>query len=719
MIASTWAAGLLVLQIAGIAADAAPFTLFTSNDLAAFRLPDACSAALATPLNCDRSAVFGGYAALGTADALNTFCGADGSCQKSIQAFATAVQAGCGPDVMLGPTANVASIVRHVLLSAALPCATDPATKANCAQVVKRTLSAINPATGLVGAVADRGIACGCLLAVSTLRRLVDPKADQVAFTLRTKMCTTDDTAYVMAKIIQPLLPIFPYVPLLEPELSTMVFSPIPDNANAQCGPSALTPNCPSGQCCNLSGQCGTGAAFCASQVCHFGFGTCTPLSTDPKAICGATSAGLKVCTVGCCNGNGLCGLGSADCMRADPRLPVVNGAPKGAQEGFGPGKLLPFVDETQMCGPYAPVNKTRCATGFCCNNDTGKCMNDAATCGSPDCNLVFGNCGPQVFDSGAACGFSSVGGKSCGQVSCCSAKGQCAVTADACNPATCQAGYGGCGWPFSVSCPKVSSLPGLNAVYYGNWTQAAAGGVATIPCPNGNAKGSVTANCLADGTWDMAQSTCFSSLAVCPAAAGWATALQGQNSTQPCANGYSGKMSAQCLASGQWSAPDVRQCQLVGCPAYDVFPSTAAGSTATAACPLPLIGNQTLTCNAATKTWALPPNVAACKVDTVNTGCVSVYFPRTPIGGMATAPCVLPWVGNMTATCLAGSVWTTRDESKCVIPPMDTSKPAVSISLPPATSTTFRPGPGGPTTIPISSSVNVKIPKPTSSTKR
>ncbi|KAJ3153000.1 hypothetical protein HDU86_005456 [Geranomyces michiganensis] len=642
-------AGLIAVMWGATLAVAAPFTLFTSNDLAAFRLPTQCASALATPLDCDRSAVFGGYAALNSPAAFTTFCGATGSCQKSIQAFATAVQQACLPDMMLGPTLNVAGLVRHVLLSAALPCATDPTTKANCAQVVKRTLSAINPATGLVGAVADRGIACGCLLAVSTLRRLVDPKADQVAFTLRTKMCTTDDTAYVMANIIKPLLPIFPYVPLLQPELSTMVFSPIVDNPN----------------------------------------------------VCGARSSGLKVCTVGCCNANGLCGLGAADCMRADPRLPVVNGAPKGAQEGFGPGKLLPFVDETHMCGPYAPVNKTRCATGFCCNSETFKCMNDAATCGSPDCNLVFGNCGPQVFDSGAVCGFSNLNGKSCGQGACCRADGKrCEVTADACNPATCQAGYGGCGWPFSIKCPAVSSLPGVDSVYYGNFSQTAAGGVATIPCPNGNLKGSVTAKCLADGSWDMAQSTCFSGIAVCPEAAGWTSRLQGQNSTQPCANGFSGKMTASCLPTGQWGAPDVRQCQPVGCPAYDVFPGTAAGSTATAPCPLPLIGNQTLKCDASTKTWVLPPNVAGCKVDTVNTACVSVYFPgRTPIGKTATAPCILPWVGNMTATCLPGSVWTTRDESKCVIPPMDTSKPAISISVPPATLTTFRPGPGGGST--------------------
>src|SRR5690242_116508 len=107
----------LLLVAAPAAAALSPFALFTDNDLAAFRINSTCAAALATPLNCDRDAVFGNYASLAAPAALAAFCSATGPCQRSLQAFAAAVQRGCADTVMLGPSASTASILRRLLLS--------------------------------------------------------------------------------------------------------------------------------------------------------------------------------------------------------------------------------------------------------------------------------------------------------------------------------------------------------------------------------------------------------------------------------------------------------------------------------------------------------------------------------------------------------------------------------------------------------------------------
>ncbi|TPX61753.1 hypothetical protein SpCBS45565_g07205 [Spizellomyces sp. 'palustris'] len=279
--------GAVVLMAANVSVAAIPssFVLFTQNDLAAFKIPTpACAAALGMQLQCDRAAVFGNLSSLNQDAERAAFCNPKGACQQSIQALNLQVQKDCPLDFMLGPTANIAYILRHLVLSSALPCAHDAASGANCVKQVKDALSKIDAKANIFDAL-DKNLACGCFLAATLLRKPVDANAQQMLYTLRTRICGENSVQDAVETILLPTIPNLPYVPPLQPANSSMTFDAYAASPQAeQCGPAAATPLCPNGQCCNLKGLCGSGPDFCGPDNCRYGYGPCTHRTVDPKA---------------------------------------------------------------------------------------------------------------------------------------------------------------------------------------------------------------------------------------------------------------------------------------------------------------------------------------------------------------------------------------------------------------------------------------------------
>ncbi|KAF2024260.1 hypothetical protein EK21DRAFT_24363, partial [Setomelanomma holmii] len=96
----------------------------------------------------------------------------------------------------------------------------------------------------------------------------------------------------------------------------------VSQNKNLKCGGKW-------GSCCSVSGQCGSGEAFCGINKCQSGnctmiipappadsFGTCTSTDISPDGTCGGTNKyKCKSSSFGnCCSTSGYCGSTSAHC---------------------------------------------------------------------------------------------------------------------------------------------------------------------------------------------------------------------------------------------------------------------------------------------------------------------------------------------------------------------------------------------------------------------
>ncbi|KAJ3122670.1 hypothetical protein HK100_011888 [Physocladia obscura] len=396
-----------------------------------------------------------------------------------------------------------------------------------------------------------------------------------------------------------------------------------------------------------------------------------------------------------------------------------------GCQQGFG--NCNPAVDPTHVCGIYS-ANHTSCPSGQCCGVN-GQCGTNIDSCATGFCQTGFGVCG-RSFDPTAVCGSTSQNLTSCNSTSCCSANGQCLKTADACSSAACQGDYGACTWPIVPSCPGSQSNQTLGVVLPNT-----IGNTVTIGnCPMGFV-GTVSAECLSDGTWGFVdQSNCtFGSWpdpVVCPQDNGFNATTSPNLAAAPCTNNGAPAMASKlryCTDQG-WGPIDSTSCTnstaLVTCSAANNFPITVAGLSASAPCPIGKTGMQTATCSSsgvwsalnstgcvsmlfkatcpASNVTGLPSGtvgnnitvpcaagssgqvVAICSAtgiwETDSTGCVGIVcaaangFGATPIGQNGTKPCTPPLAGNILAFCSNNSTWGQPDSSGCYTPASNTT---------------------------------------------
>jgi hypothetical protein len=174
-----------------------------------------------------------------------------------------------------------------------------------------------------------------------------------------------------------------------DPEHGTC--DPVPEeppvSQNGACGPpSFIGATCAGstfGDCCNWSGECGSGTAYCAPESCDPDYGDCggsgPPVSTD--GTCGANGHTCAGSTFGgCCSQYGYCGDASAFCGT-------------GCQTAFGICDMSgPPVSTDGTCSANStPEGATCAASGFgdCCS-EYGYCGATNAYCGA-GCQAAFG----------------------------------------------------------------------------------------------------------------------------------------------------------------------------------------------------------------------------------------------------------------------------------------------------------------------------------------
>ncbi len=127
-----------------------------------------------------------------------------------------------------------------------------------------------------------------------------------------------------------------------------------------------------------------------------------------------------------------------------------------------------------------------------------------------------------------------------------------------------------------------------------------AVGGTATTSCPPGFT-GTQTAQCKADGTFSPADAgKCVAAKIACAPNGVYPLTALGATASAACATGFTGTQTAACKADGTFANSDTTGCiaKPTSCTATTIFPSVAVGATATSSCPSGYTGTQTTTCN-------------------------------------------------------------------------------------------------------------------------
>ncbi|KAF1837394.1 hypothetical protein BDW02DRAFT_139849 [Decorospora gaudefroyi] len=184
------------------------------------------------------------------------------------------------------------------------------------------------------------------------------------------------------------------------------------------------------GDCCSLSGFCGSTTAHCQAG-CQPLFGSCTNPSLSPDGTCGGTNKyQCKGSGFGdCCGASGYCGSTTAHCSA-------------GCQASFGSCTTTDLSPDS-TCGG---TNKYKCkGSGFgdCCSA-SGYCGSTTAHC-TAGCQSAFGTCTTTDISPDGTCGGTKkykCKGSPFGD--CCSSNGYCGKTTDHCN-AGCQSSFGTC----------------------------------------------------------------------------------------------------------------------------------------------------------------------------------------------------------------------------------------------------------------------------------
>lgn len=147
----------------------------------------------------------------------------------------------------------------------------------------------------------------------------------------------------------------------------------------------------PYGECCSIWGWCGSASGNCGHLVCDIQYGTCDPVPEEPPisqdGICGFNSFIGATCAGSafgdCCNWSGECGSGTAYCSpeNCDP------------EHGNCGGSSLPVSTDGTCSSNSDPVGATCAGSGFgdCCS-EWGYCGDTNAFCGT-GCQSAFGSC--------------------------------------------------------------------------------------------------------------------------------------------------------------------------------------------------------------------------------------------------------------------------------------------------------------------------------------
>ncbi|PHU02320.1 Chitin-binding lectin 1 [Capsicum chinense] len=130
--------------------------------------------------------------------------------------------------------------------------------------------------------------------------------------------------------------------------------------AESRCGWPGGGRSCPTGQCCDFDGYCGTGDAYCDEDECDF---QCP--GPIPVGRCGMQAGGRPCPTGQCCRDSGWCGSTEEYCN--------------------------PLRCQSQCSGPYPSgrcgwqAGGRKCPTGLCCSL-YGWCGTTSFYCSREEC---------------------------------------------------------------------------------------------------------------------------------------------------------------------------------------------------------------------------------------------------------------------------------------------------------------------------------------------
>ncbi len=190
-------------------------------------------------------------------------------------------------------------------------------------------------------------------------------------------------------------------------------------------------------------------------------------------------------------------------------------------------------------------------------------------------------------------------------------------------------------------------------------------GGTASAACPVGYT-GTQTALCKSDGTFSSADaSKCVAAKTSCAASLVFPLTAIGGTASAACPVGYTGTQTASCKADGTFSSADASKCAAAktSCAASGVFPLTAIGGTASAACPVGYTGTQTAACTtdgtfAAANTTGCIAKPTSCTATTT--------FPSVAVGATGSAACPTGYTGTQTSACNADGTFGAANTSGC-----------------------------------------------------
>ncbi|KAF3658427.1 putative galactoside 2-alpha-L-fucosyltransferase-like [Capsicum annuum] len=191
--------------------------------------------------------------------------------------------------------------------------------------------------------------------------------------------------------------------------------------AQSRCGWPGGGRSCPTGQCCDFDGWCGTGDAYCDEDECDF---QCP--GPIPVGRCGMQAGGRPCPTGQCCRDSGWCGTTEEYCN--------------------------PLRCQSQCSGPYPSgrcgwqAGGRKCPTGLCCSL-WGWCGTTSIYCSREECQSQCERPPPPPspppppppppFPQGR-CGKQAAG-RACPTGVCCSIWGWCGTTRNYCVSPYCQ----------------------------------------------------------------------------------------------------------------------------------------------------------------------------------------------------------------------------------------------------------------------------------------
>ncbi|PYH30914.1 uncharacterized protein BO87DRAFT_316179 [Aspergillus neoniger CBS 115656] len=164
-------------------------------------------------------------------------------------------------------------------------------------------------------------------------------------------------------------------------------------STNGLCGNGTTCLGSSFGDCCSISGYCGSTADYCTAGLCDSSYGRCVsgnPISLD--GLCASRSSTNATCVGSqfgsCCSLDGYCGETSDYCTY------------KSCQSAFGNCEEAPPVSSDGLCGVLSSVNATCAGSSFgdCCSIN-GYCGSTSDYCAYNSCQAAFGTCELAMLD--------------------------------------------------------------------------------------------------------------------------------------------------------------------------------------------------------------------------------------------------------------------------------------------------------------------------------